>query len=94
MKNIILVGMLLVSFVLCCIVGCQESQVTTIEGVVAGIDFIPDQYQKHTVIRFEDGRVCNYAGWFSELIVGKRYLFQIRNSQWVIYKLLDDKEPK
>jgi hypothetical protein len=79
-----LITHILIILLLCCTWGCAPTPPQIIEGVVTGVECIPQPsgVPNLMVLRFEDGRVILHAGWLNSITIGKNYRFTIRHGYW------------
>jgi hypothetical protein len=79
-----LIPYILIILLLCCTWGCAPTPPQIIEGVVTGVEYIPQPGQSPNVmvLRFEDGRVILHAGWLSGMTIGKNYRLTVDRGYW------------
>jgi hypothetical protein len=79
---------ILIILLLCCTCGCNVGPPQTVEGVVTGIEYIPQPsgVPNVMVLRFEDGRVILHSGWLSGMVIGKNYRFTLSAGYWYSFE--------
>lgn len=84
----LLIAALLSLSLLCA--SCAD-KLDTIEGRIVDVQYMPTDFSYNMIIRFEDGRIYNYEGWFRQVKIGSKYKVTVRNgSTWHLLERIEE----